>query len=120
VDQFLAAVKPVKGKDILVGYICATLTSSASLTHESMAEHDPQGNLLCIHSVCVDKSYRGGGIAKRMLAAYLLFVQQTSPQVRLYTSYFPGFRSLDPLFRFMLFIFYVTFIHLNYLILDFL
>jgi len=80
-DLFLTAVKPVKGKDVLVGYVCGTLTTSPELTHESMAQHDPQGQLLCIHSVCVDSSYRRSGIAKRMLAAYLLFVQQTSPQV---------------------------------------
>jgi len=80
-DLFLAAVKPVKGKDVLVGYVCGTLTSSPGLTHESMARHDLDGTLLCVHSVCVDEGCRRSGIAKRMLAAYLLFVQQTSPQV---------------------------------------
>ena len=82
-DLFLVAVKPVKGKDVLVGYVCGTLTNSAELTHESMGSHEPEGSLLCVHSVCVDKDHRRGGIAKRLLAAYLLFVQQTSPQVHI-------------------------------------
>lgn len=78
---FLVAILPIKGKDLLVGYTCATLTSSGNLTHDSMARHDPDGTTLCIHSVCVDQNHRRRGIAKRMLQAYVVFVQQTSPQV---------------------------------------
>lgn len=80
-DLFLVALQPFQGKDRLVGYICGTLSASATLTHDSMSRHASQGTSLCIHSVCVDRMYRRNGIARRMLLAYLSFVQQTNPQV---------------------------------------
>ena len=42
--------------ELIVGYICATLTAAGSLTQECMQSHDPEGNLLCIHSVRTDLS----------------------------------------------------------------
>lgn len=76
------ALLPEKGTDKLVGFTCGTLTQSDSLTHESMARHEADGTLLCLHSVCIDRAYQRRGFAMRMLQAYLIFIQQTSPQVK--------------------------------------
>ena len=62
---------PQHQPDVLVGYICATLTEADSLTHESMSSHHPDGQTLCIHSVCVAAEYQRQGIATKMLKAYL-------------------------------------------------
>ena len=65
-EAFLVAVKQNSFKDgdskapgageAIVGYICGTLTAADSLTHECMQSNDPEGNLLCIHSVRTDLS----------------------------------------------------------------
>ncbi|KAL1914717.1 uncharacterized protein VTP21DRAFT_7975 [Calcarisporiella thermophila] len=55
----------------LVGYTVATRTSSPTLTHSSMSEHEPQGRTVCIHSVCVDPRLRRMGIAKRCLLEFI-------------------------------------------------
>lgn len=73
---------PTHHPDVLVGYICGTLTSADTLTHESMSKHDPEGQTLCMHSVCVAAEYQRKGIASRMLKAYLRYVQQSCPQAR--------------------------------------
>lgn len=65
--------------DEIVGYVCGTCSSSDSLTHESMGRHDPDGRLLCIHSVCVDERHRRRGVATRLLRAYLRYVSATTP-----------------------------------------
>lgn len=65
----------------VVGFVCSTLTGSACLTHESMATHDPQGSLLCVHSVCVAEAARRRGVGSRLMRAYVNFVAQTSPDV---------------------------------------
>ena len=39
------------GHEAMVGYICGTLSAAEKLTHESMSRHDPEGDMLCIHSV---------------------------------------------------------------------
>ena len=41
-----------------VGFICGTLTSDATLTHDSMATHVPGSESLCVHSVCVGAEHR--------------------------------------------------------------
>ncbi|KAI0659152.1 acyl-CoA N-acyltransferase [Cubamyces menziesii] len=42
----------------LIGYVCATLSSDTTLTHESMSTHVPGSPSICIHSVCVDPEHR--------------------------------------------------------------
>jgi hypothetical protein len=49
----------------VVGFCCGTLSSAPSLTHESMATHEPDGTTLCIHSVCVGEGERRKGVATR-------------------------------------------------------
>lgn len=46
-----------------------------------MATHEPDGTLLCIHSVCVNAAHRRQGIASKLLQAYLNYVQQTTPEL---------------------------------------
>jgi hypothetical protein len=46
-------------------YVCGTCSSAATLTHESMSRHEPEGRLLCIHSVCVAEARRRKGVATR-------------------------------------------------------
>ena len=47
-----------------------------------MSEHDPDGQTLCLHSVCVAAEQRRRGIASRMLKAYLQYVAQSCPQAQ--------------------------------------
>ncbi|KAL1740486.1 acyl-CoA N-acyltransferase [Schizophyllum fasciatum] len=55
----------------LVGYICATTSSSPVLTHESMSTHVANAPSVCIHSVCVAPEYRRQGIALGLLKEYI-------------------------------------------------
>ena len=61
-------------EDALVSYVCGTLTSGATLTHESMSEHDPSGTTLCVHSVVTCGSRRREGIGTKTLRAYCRWV----------------------------------------------
>lgn len=63
----------------VVGYVCGTLAKA--LTEESMAEHDPEGRLLCIHSVVVAPRWRRRGIAGWMVRQYCSRVAQLQQQV---------------------------------------
>ena len=51
-NVFMVALQCSDGQSdpLVVGYVCGTCTSSGRLTHESMAAHNPDGVLLCIHS----------------------------------------------------------------------
>ena len=51
------------------GYICSSLTKS--FDHDSLSVHDPNGDILAIHSVCVDEKYRRKRIAYNMLRHYI-------------------------------------------------
>ncbi|KLO18228.1 acyl-CoA N-acyltransferase [Schizopora paradoxa] len=64
----------------LIGYICATLSSSSTLTHSSMSTHEPNGTSVCIHSVCAAPAHRRRGIATRLLKEYLSRLQQASDE----------------------------------------
>ncbi|RDB26716.1 putative N-acetyltransferase C9.02c [Hypsizygus marmoreus] len=55
----------------LVGYVCATLSPSESLTHESMSTHTPLSSSVCIHSVCVSLTQRGRKIGLNLLKEYI-------------------------------------------------
>lgn len=61
-------------EDVLVSYVCGTLTSGTTLTHESMSEHDPSGTTLCVHSVVTCGSRRREGIGTKTLRAYCRWV----------------------------------------------
>jgi len=55
----------------LVGYVNGTVTTSASLTHDSMEKHEPEGTMLCIHSVVVPEQFRREKVATKMLKVRL-------------------------------------------------
>ncbi|OQR88731.1 ubiquitin-specific protease [Thraustotheca clavata] len=55
----------------LLGFVNGTLTAKRDLEEETMSCHDPNGKYLCIHSVVVSQAYRGQGIAKKLLKAYV-------------------------------------------------
>ncbi|GAA6010488.1 hypothetical protein JCM10207_001329 [Rhodosporidiobolus poonsookiae] len=74
---FLGAYTPTPSR-ALIAYICATLTSSPTLTHDSMATHDPQGSYVAIHSVCVDRGYLRRGVALGLLEEYLTRLRDMS------------------------------------------
>eukprot|EP00798_Chlamydomonas_sp_ICE-L_P013717 gene13717-19612_t len=65
----------------IIGYVCGTYTSASTLTHHSMETHEPEGAVLCIHSVCVEQSLRRQGLALNLLKAYLPWVQSAAPQL---------------------------------------
>ncbi|KAF9468804.1 acyl-CoA N-acyltransferase [Collybia nuda] len=71
-DLFLGAYIPSTNGRELVGYICATLSPSTTLTHESMTTHVPSSASVCIHSVCVAKNHRRKQIALNLLKEYIL------------------------------------------------
>ncbi|GAA5849026.1 hypothetical protein JCM9279_004698 [Rhodotorula babjevae] len=68
-DLFLGAFS--REPRSLVAYVCATRTSSSTLTHDSMATHDPRGAYVAIHSVCVDEAHRRKGVALALVKEYL-------------------------------------------------
>jgi hypothetical protein len=65
---------------LLRSYVCGTCSSSSSLTHESMSTHEPDGRLLCIHSVAVQQQHRRQGIASRWeVACWFAWSDQCNP-----------------------------------------
>ncbi|CAE7193666.1 unnamed protein product [Symbiodinium necroappetens] len=68
-DFFWGAFEKSNGS--LVGFVCGTCAAGTSLTHESMEKHVPGGELLCVHSVVVQKHLRRKGVASAMLREYL-------------------------------------------------
>jgi len=79
-DFFLCAEQSSTG--VVVGFCCGTLTRAATLTAETMATHEPDGELLCIHSVCVAAEERRRGVALSLLRAYLRILPAVAPAVR--------------------------------------
>ncbi|KAF8234512.1 acyl-CoA N-acyltransferase [Tricholoma matsutake] len=55
----------------LVGYVSATLSSSTTLTHESMSNHNSKGTSVCIHGVCVVPARRRERIGLHLLDEYV-------------------------------------------------
>ncbi|KAA8491598.1 Polyamine N-acetyltransferase 1 [Porphyridium purpureum] len=61
----------------LIGYVVGT-QSAGELTEASMASHDPIGDLLCVHSVVVDATFRRQGVASMMLIDYIAYIRSIS------------------------------------------
>ena len=68
------------GEGPVVGYVCGT--RATALTEESMAVHDPEGAVLCVHSVVVAPSWRRKGLAAWMVRLFCSRVERLSPSVR--------------------------------------
>ena len=84
--------------DKLVGLVMATLTTSKAITESSMKVHEPEGDCLCIHSVCVDVDFRRQGIATKMLKHYLNKNRYNTASIIVHEDLIPlyemvGFRS---------------------------
>ncbi|KAF9012939.1 hypothetical protein BGZ52_006972, partial [Haplosporangium bisporale] len=75
----------------LIAYINSTKAQGDRLTHASMYAHDPAGNAICIHSVCVAASHQRRGIASKTLRAYLAHIRQLGQDEEERT----GHRSVD-------------------------
>jgi predicted GNAT family N-acyltransferase len=58
----------------VIGYVCGTLSKNEKLTHESMFQHQSDGETLCIHSVVIEQSKRRKGLGIQMMKEYLNYV----------------------------------------------
>lgn len=64
----------VFSKDKIIGYINGTVSKAENYKKELLNTHDPDGNVLCIHSVVMGKEYRGKGLGQKMFQAYLEYI----------------------------------------------
>ncbi|KZO90657.1 acyl-CoA N-acyltransferase [Calocera viscosa TUFC12733] len=67
---FLAPHTSPSSKPVLLGFVCSTLTSSPLVTHASMSTHDPHGQTIALHSVCVSPTHRRLGVGRALLEEY--------------------------------------------------
>ncbi|KAG8700461.1 hypothetical protein FRC09_005948 [Ceratobasidium sp. 395] len=72
-ELFVGAYVPTPAPRTLIAFIVATLSPSPTLTHHSMQTHEPTPtpSSVCIHSVCVSKSYLRRGVAVKLLEEYI-------------------------------------------------
>lgn len=62
----------INGIGTVIGFITATRCSN--FTAKSMSTHDPNGNLLAVHSLVVQKEYRNLGIGEALMKNYIRVV----------------------------------------------
>mmetsp|Transcript_168136 Transcript_168136/g.322806 ORF Transcript_168136/g.322806 Transcript_168136/m.322806 type:complete len:480 (+) Transcript_168136:68-1507(+) len=55
----------------LVAFIVSTAAHGEELEEESMSNHEPGGDSICLHSVAVEQAHRRRGIARAMVRAYV-------------------------------------------------
>ncbi|KAJ2663952.1 hypothetical protein IW148_002281 [Coemansia sp. RSA 1199] len=55
----------------IAGYVMSTQSAPPLVTHDSMGTHDPQGTVVCVHSVCVAPEWQRKGLATRLLKLYV-------------------------------------------------
>lgn len=65
-----------EGSGTLVGFVSATLSESDALDHDSMSTHDPNGSLVCLHSVCVHPSFQRKGIATQLMVQFVAHLKR--------------------------------------------
>ncbi|XP_052098026.1 uncharacterized protein LOC127732878 isoform X2 [Mytilus californianus] len=61
--------------DELIGFVSATRYHEDTLKDEAMNMHIPNGESVCIHSVCVKESRRRQGVATHMLKEFINYVK---------------------------------------------
>ena len=66
----------------ITGFINGTCIEGSCITHESMLEHQPNGNSLVIHSVTVSPSSRRGGLGSTMLKWYVALIARECKEIR--------------------------------------
>jgi len=80
-DYFYCAFR--KSDNKLIGFVNGTLARGSKLEHETMANHDPKGESLCIHSVTVDPSLRRQNLGSWEMKHYLRSITEKQPNVKL-------------------------------------
>ncbi|KAG6867847.1 hypothetical protein C0993_010302 [Termitomyces sp. T159_Od127] len=80
-DLFLGAYFPGSPR-VLIGYVCATLSPSPTLTHITMSTHVPSSASVCIHSVCVAPEHRHKGVASNLLKTYIAKLKERGKYAR--------------------------------------
>ncbi|KAG6890031.1 hypothetical protein C0995_012488 [Termitomyces sp. Mi166 len=92
-DLFLGAYLSGSPR-VLIGYICATLSPSPTLTHISMSTHVPSSSSVCIHSVCVSPEHRHKGVASNLLETYIAKLKERAKYARVLLITKEGTREL--------------------------
>ncbi|KAG6887369.1 hypothetical protein C0992_012595 [Termitomyces sp. T32_za158] len=80
-DLFLGAYLPGPPR-VLIGYVCATLSPSPTLTHITMSTHVPSTSSVCVHSVCVAPEHRRKGVASNLLTTYIAKLKERGQYAR--------------------------------------
>ncbi|PXF45851.1 putative N-acetyltransferase [Gracilariopsis chorda] len=83
-DYRMAVAEPLcqiavdSGTSELVGFVSATATSKNTerMTASMLKEHSSTGEVVCIHSVVVDKKFRRRGYGTEMMKAYMSKVEK--------------------------------------------
>lgn len=57
--------------NVLVGFVNGTCICTSKIHHESMAQHEPEGRTLVIHSVTISSQERRKGLGSIMLKEYV-------------------------------------------------
>ncbi|KAI0674264.1 acyl-CoA N-acyltransferase [Trametes maxima] len=84
-ELFLGAYVPAQHGRTLIGYICATLSPDAVLTHASMSTHVPGTRSICIHSVCVDAAQRRQRVGLGLVREYVARAERAAREDGRYT-----------------------------------
>lgn len=66
---------------VLIGFINGT-RSESKLTHDTMFEDNPKGNVLCIHSVVIDQKFQRKGLGSKMLKEYIEIIKDTEKNIQ--------------------------------------
>lgn len=65
----------------LIGFVNGT-RSESKLTHDTMFEDNPNGNVLCIHSVVIDQKFQKKGFGTKMLKEYIEIIKLSENNIK--------------------------------------
>ena len=76
-EMFLVATEHGGSENEIIGYVCGTcVNENETLTAETMgSKHEPDGAILCVHSVCVKENKRRRGVGGKLLETYLMYLK---------------------------------------------
>ena len=76
-EMFLVATEHGGSENEIIGYVCGTcVNENETLTAETMgSKHEPDGAILCVHSVCVKENRRRRGVGGKLLQTYLMYLK---------------------------------------------
>ena len=76
-EMFLVATEHGGSENEIIGYVCGTcVNENETLTAETMgSKHEPDGAILCVHSVCVKENKRRRGVGGKLLQTYLMYLK---------------------------------------------